>query len=302
MARSRNRWLPIVIALVIALVWYGYRTGWFDPKPAPRNPTTTSTPVVPADSQTASRAAKTHESPHLALGTPADATPDDEHLMLKPQYALSYKAEIVSPAWVAWKVDASSYGVVPRYQGKFKIDTSIPPGLPRAEHNDYTKTGYDRGHLCRSLDRTDTAENNLATFLMSNVLPQTHDLNGGPWLKLEDYCAQLARNFDKTIWIIAGGHYAPDAARIGPNRVAVPASTWKVAAILDRGIDPARIDSTAGIRLIAVDMPNTRGIIRHDWQRYRVSVDTIESKTGYDFFGRLPERIQSELESQVDTR
>ncbi len=295
MSRRRHSWIPLLIALVIALAWYGYRSGWFSPR-------TTSVPAtVTAGSPDAERAAQTYESPHLALGTPVDATPEDDHIIIKPQFVLSYKGEIVSPAWVAWRIDTSSYGAVPRYTGKFRIDTDLPAGLPRATHDDYTGSGYDRGHLCRSLDRTDTAENNLATFLMSNIIPQTHDLNGGPWLKLEDYCASLARDSGKTVWIIAGGRYTPDAARIGANRVAVPVSSWKVVAILDRGIDPARIESKNGIRLIAIDMPNTRGIIRHDWKRYRLSVDEIEARTGYDFFGRLPLALQDELEARVDS-
>ena len=45
-------------------------------------------------------------------------------------------------------------------------------------------------------------------------------LQGGlaPEMKLEDYCASLARDSGKTVWIIAGGRYTPDAARIGAHQ------------------------------------------------------------------------------------
>ena len=301
MSRKKS-WIPLFITLVIAILWFGYRSGWFD-SARTQGPATTSAsnPAAPQNPEQAGQAGLTHESPHLALGTPADATPEDEHLLLKPQYALSYKSAIVSPAWVAWKIDAGSYGTVPRYEGKFFPETGLPAGLPIATHDDYSKSGFDRGHLCRSLDRTDTVENNRATFSMANIIPQTHDLNGGPWLKFEDYCANLARESGKTVWVVAGGSYSTEPARIGKNRVAVPTASWKVVAVLDQGIKPDSITSTSGIRLIAVEMPNTRGIIRHDWKQYRRCVDEIESRTGYDFFGRIPSRIQQDLEARTDS-
>ena len=41
-------------------------------------------------------------------------------------------------------------------------------------------------------ERTRSPEDNRATFLLTNILPQTHDLNGGPWLRLEEHCRELA--------------------------------------------------------------------------------------------------------------
>ena len=52
-------------------------------------------------------------------------------------------------------------------------------------------------------------------------------------------------------------------------------------------------------RVIAVDMPNSIGI-KSDWKVYRVSVDKIESATGYDFLSKVPKEIQDVIESRVD--
>lgn len=298
MSRNRkNSLIPVLLAIIIALVWFGLRNGWFEKEPRARNDAPT-TKNGTTRSQVVTNAAPDSDSPHLVLGTPVDNTPEDDCLLTKPQYALSYNPRLVTSNWVAWKLTAASFGKTGRHAGKFAVDTDIPAGMPRANHEDYSGSGFDRGHLCRSLDRTDNAANNLATFLMSNIIPQTHDLNAGPWLRLEDYAASLANDNGKILYIVAGGSYRPDAPRIGKNRVAVPDQVWKVIAVLDRGQTVADIGPKT--RLIAISMPNTRGIARHDWRRYRISVDAVENLSGYDFHRRLPVALQETLEERVD--
>jgi endonuclease G len=43
----------------------------------------------------------------------------------------------------------------------------------------------DRGHMCPAADRSCSKEDMDATFLMSNMVPQSPNLNRGPWEKLE---------------------------------------------------------------------------------------------------------------------
>ena len=49
-------------------------------------------------------------------------------------------------------------------------------------------------------------------------------------------------------------------------------------------------------------MPNTQGIRTADWKTYRVSVDQVETLTGYDFFSNVPTTIQNVIESVVDNQ
>ena len=71
-------------------------------------------------------------------------------------------------------------------------DDMLPAGWYRVQDHDYAGSGYDRGHMVRSEERTRSPEDNKTTFYLTNVLPQTHELNAGPWLRLEDYCQDLA--------------------------------------------------------------------------------------------------------------
>ena len=46
--------------------------------------------------------------------------------------------------------------------------------------------------MCPSEDRTRTQADNDSLFFMTNMIPQTQTLNGGPWEVLETYCRTLA--------------------------------------------------------------------------------------------------------------
>ncbi|MCU0658993.1 MAG: DNA/RNA non-specific endonuclease [Polyangiaceae bacterium] len=237
-------------------------------------------------------------SVHLALGIPTDDDASDDHLMVKPQYALSYSKRLNNPNWVSWNLDANYFGDTPRFKGKFMPDDSLPAGFYRVRHDDYTNSGFDRGHLVRSEERTKSPADNEATFLTVNILPQYHDLNAGPWLRLEEYCQRLAQKEKKELFIIAGGVFAKKPQTIGKG-VAVPDSTYKIVVILDRNQSIEHV--TPQTRVIAVSMPNKEGISRDDWGKYRTTVAELEKATRYNFLSDLPESLQQTLETRKDS-
>ena len=59
---------------------------------------------------------------------------------------------------------------------------------------------------------------------------------------------------------------------------------------------------TSSTITIAVVMPNTNGILNDDWRDYRVSVDSIESLTGYDFFSNLTDAAEGAIEAVTDSQ
>jgi endonuclease G, mitochondrial len=259
--------------------------------------------VLSAAALLASRSAIAQSDPglHLALGNPSGAAASvyypSNYLIQRPQYALSYWRDGGIPNWVSWHLSAQDHGSAPRTTS-FYTDTSLPTGWYRVSTTNYTNTGFDRGHNCPSADRTLTAEDNKATFLMTNVFPQTPDNNQGPWADLEDYCRDLAvQGYE--LYIICGG----DDSRgwIASGRVNVPAYTWKVIVALPEGTDDlARISTET--RVIAVEMPNVQGIRSDDWRWYRTTVDQIEYDTGYDLLSNVAPEIQAVLEAGIDAQ
>ncbi|MBV9790490.1 MAG: DNA/RNA non-specific endonuclease, partial [Chloroflexi bacterium] len=180
----------------------------------------------------------------------------------------------------------------------FQPDSSLPSGWYRVQTSDYTNSGYDRGHMIPSGDRTATTTANQSTFLMSNIIPQAPDNNQGPWATLENYCRDLVQAGNE-LYIIAGGD--DSAGTIAGGKVLIPSFTWKVIVVLPRGSnDLSRI--TTSTRVIAVSMPNRQGIRANDWRQYRYSVDQIETWTGYNFLSNVSSTVQSVIEARVDTQ
>jgi endonuclease G len=231
----------------------------------------------------------------LLLGNPSLAgEAPDNYLLERPQHALSYNRSNGGPNWVAWHLEKSDLGGVKR--GDFLPDPLLPPDW-QIRPSDYRGSGYDRGHVCPSGDRTRTRADNSATFVMSNMLPQAAALNQQVWKDLEDYSRSLVRSSE--LYIVAGGQGS--AERIAKGRVNVPSVCWKIIVVLPRGEnDLQRID--ANTRIIAVSMPNRERaeIADSRWPQWITTVDQIEKTTGYDFFSTLPNNIEQILEQKLD--
>jgi endonuclease G, mitochondrial len=256
----------------------------------------TGGPTLP----TTTTAGRAPVSPNVALGDPSGASPDasnrDNYLLVKPQYVLSYNDERGGPNWVSWRLVASDIGAAER-QNNFHPEQSLPAGFHRVTPDDYTGTGFDRGHVCNSKDRTATEADNSETFSMANMLPQTPDLNRQVWESLESYSRTLAQKGNQ-LYIVAGGYGS--LKTIGrSNKVTVPTNCWKIILVLPTGRDASQADKSA--RVIAVDMPNTSGISQDPWTKYTTTVRDIEQKTGYHFFTQLPQDVQDALKSKKDS-
>lgn len=239
-------------------------------------------------------------SVHLTMGNPSNAVTDvnqpTNYLMEKAQYVLSYHRDNGTPNWTSWHLDPSWLGSTPR-QDDFRPDTTLPAGWYRVTQNDYSGSDYDRGHMTPSGDRTNSVATNSATFLMTNMIPQSPTNNQTTWANLESYCRTLV-NAGNELYIISGGQGV--SGFIANGKVAVPTTTWKVIMVLPSGTsDVSRV--TTATRLIAVSVPNNNSVVS-DWRQYRVSTDYVEQVTGYNFFSNVPDAIENTIEARVDTQ
>lgn len=260
---------------------------------------TEAAPVVPSAGPPASAPADASPLPdsiHLALGRPAATHAldlGDAFYIDHGYYVTMYSHKLNGPSWSAWRLTRQDFGGTARHKGNFLKDDTLPAGWYRVSHQDYTDSGYDRGHLVRSEDRTSSDAANASTFILSNVLPQRHDLNAGPWLRLEDHCRVLAQHDGRQLYIVAGGIYGTHPATIGHGLV-VPDAFWKVVVVLAPG--EAAADVTSKTPVIAVVMPNVEGILNDPWAKYRSTLADVERRSGYRFLTALPESVHSALQ------
>lgn len=239
-------------------------------------------------------------SVHTTLGLPSGASTSNwnDYLSVKSQYVLAYDSSRKIPHWVSWELNSAYLGSQARLDN-FRPDDTLPASMPQASLADFSGSGYDRGHMCPSGDRTASAAANSLTFYLSNMVPQAPNNNQGPWEKLESYCRALAGQ-GKELFIISGG--AGSNGTIGAG-VTVPNSTFKVIAVLDQvGQGPANV--TTNTRLIGVVMPNDNSQIAKadDWKPYRVSVRSIETLSGLNFLSDVAQTTQDTIETRVDAQ
>ena len=146
----------------------------------------------------------------------------------------------------------------------------------------------DRGHLMPSGDRTKSKAANSSSFLMVNMLTQNPSNNRQVWRELEIYSRKLI-NQGFTLHSFAGGN--GQLKTINKGKISVPKYVWKVILVEN--------SKTGEFKAIAVIMPNSEKVKKTDWTDYIVTVDKVESVTGYDFFAYLNDDVESEIESKV---
>ena len=237
-------------------------------------------------------------SVHVALGLPKDSDGSDDVILDHGYFVLSYNPRLRDANWVSWRLAASDLGPAQR-QDDFHEDQLLPEIYPRVLPTHYRGSGFDRGHLCPSADRTSTPAANRATFVMTNMHPQLHVLNAGPWEQLETFARRLVTESGKDLFVMAGGVFDAAPATVGPG-IAVPRASYKILVVVDAG--QGRSDITDATLVYAAVMPNQPSVAGSAWQSYLRTVDEIEAETGYDFLSEVPPALQAVLESRRVTQ
>ena len=96
-----------------------------------------------------------------------------------------------------------------------------------AHSSDYTKSGYDRGHLCPAADMDFNPVAMEESFFMSNISPQAPEFNRGIWKDLETEVRNWAKK-EKKIYVVTGPVFRDNKGTIGEDKVTVPGYFFKI--------------------------------------------------------------------------
>lgn len=287
----------IVILILVCFFWVGKRIN--DAIRGNTNSVETTQPTAPPVNPSLPPTSPEQAAQiYLSLGNPsgANASTPNNYLLVNKYFALSYNRDNAIPNWAAWRISKMELGDFSRPDpDPFRPDDRLPNGWNRITPSDYTRSGFDRGHVCPSADRSASVEGMSETFLMTNMTPQTGDLNRGPWQKLEGYLRTLVTR-GNDVYIFAGVYGEKGKIK---KEISIPTNSWKIAVAVPAGAPVSSVNENT--RIIAVDMPNVKGIRNADWQIYRTSVRQIEQNTGYNFLSNLPQNLQDALETKVDS-
>ena len=273
--QSSNKTLPLlIIAVLIGLMAYKYRL--LDEKFLKGLPD-----IIPMEQTSALPSS----APADALEIPVMQSRTGGQLIKRKGYTLSYNADYKTPQWVAWELTGKETKGKEERTNKFLPDPDVRGA--KAYSNDYTKSGYDRGHMAPAADMKWSPDVMKESFYFSNMCPQHPQLNRRGWKNLEEKIRDWAVA-DSAIIIICGPIIDKPSKTIGKNKVAVPERFFKV--ILSPFVKPVR-----GIGFLF----NNRQAVE-PLSTYAVSIDSIEQLTHMDFFSPLPDEIENAIEANAD--
>lgn len=128
---------------------------------------------------------------------------------------------------------------IAKRKNKFIPDPNlVKQAEPYVGPKEYVKTGYDRGHLAPSADFSWSQKANDLTFVMSNMAPQTPNLNRDAWKRLEEKVRGWACG-EKIVTVITGPVIEDGLSKLESGLI-IPDSFFKII-----------IDETAPKKVIA---------------------------------------------------
>ncbi|MAC48351.1 MAG: endonuclease [Oceanospirillum sp.] len=209
-------------------------------------------------------------------------------------FVLGYSDYRLNPVWVSYELRAlNREQKQQRYSrpGHFEKDwRSIWP----VTHDDYTRTGYDRGHMAPNyaISRLYGRKAQLDSFLMTNITPQKPNLNRKLWQRLEEAAIDHFSHQFHRVQVITGPIFSDNPHRL-KSLIQVPESFYKVFVGIDK--------QDQAVSMLAFVMPqDVKG--SEPLTKFVVSVDEVEQRTGYDFFSKLNDVQETKLEATIDDR
>ncbi len=214
-----------------------------------------------------------------------------DQIIVHEGYTLRFNEAGKVADWVAYPLlPIEITGDTEREGSSFKADPAVSTGS--ALPTDYTKSGYDRGHLAPAGDFKFSRRMMSETFLMSNMTPQLPAFNRGIWKELET----LVRGWglrDNGLYVVTGPVLGtPERPLVLPtigqaNRVSVPEQFYKVILYCHK----------PDIRMIGFLLNNEGS--HEPLTGFVVPVREIERLTGIDFFPLIPDDLETMLETAL---
>ncbi|MDB6172086.1 MAG: endonuclease [Chthoniobacteraceae bacterium] len=210
-------------------------------------------------------------------------------------HTVGYSTKAFSPAWAAYAIKAVTNPVSAKRPDTFMPDPALPVAY-QVSTNEYTRTGYDRGHMAPNwaVSVSYGREAQIETFYTSNIAPQEPELNRGIWEALERIEANdYARRYDGVVCFDGPIYDAGSTAGLGKNnRIRIPGGFFKIIVRRVKG----------QVAVLALILPQSARGDGKSLSNYLVSVNEIERKTGLDFLTALPAAQQAALESTAAER
>ncbi len=197
-------------------------------------------------------------------------------------YTVCYSKKRMSPVWVAAPMHSS-------YKGSAKRTDAYgqDPTLGFTQAGKWS--GYTRGHMLGSSDRTVSRETNKQVFYYSNIAPQMQsgfNTGGGAWNNLEDFtdgqwCAD-------TLYQVIGCYWENENKKVGST--VIPTHYYKILLRTKKGNTRKSVAQCSADELkcavFMVEHKSQKGLKPN--ASMMMSVSDLEKKTGFTYFPNVP--------------
>ncbi|QFT10588.1 DNA/RNA non-specific endonuclease [Vibrio sp. THAF190c] len=217
---------------------------------------------------------------HLVKGMPSN---NSDQVLCRTGYAVGYNYQTKNADWVAYHVTKESVNAQFKRSNNFKADTELPE-YAQSTLSDYSKSGYDRGHLAPSAAMDFSQQSMQESFLLSNMSPQLPGFNRVGWRLLEEHVRDLANEYQE-LYVVTGPIYEGNEASIGDG-VVIPSAFYKVI------LDPYYNDAIAFI------VPH-RDVSGSELVNFVTTIDDVEDRTNLDFFANTSDDIENSMEAML---
>ena len=145
----------------------------------------------------------------------------------KQAFTICYDYNFKGAKYVSYTLDGSLVNKINiKKRNRFYTEKNLKK-IYRSHTKDYTRTGYDRGHLANDASFDYDKKILRKTYSMANIIPQAPQVNRRTWIKAEKLERKVAVKLGK-VNVINGVLYKDEPIRIGRNKVAVPFAFWKM--------------------------------------------------------------------------
>ena len=213
----------------------------------------------------------------------------DIKIIDRGDFVIGWSDSLRHPVWCAYHVTKDALYENSKRPGFTKDREHKAAPSPAA----YTHSGYDRGHMAPNYAIVTRygAEAQKLTFRMSNISPQTPQLNRGVWRDLEHRIADFWTSRYGEIWVIVGCISRPGTGRTINGYIDIPTHYYQII-VAQEGEE---------VRALATIFP--QNIPWRAWAaRNIITIDELEKLTGFDFLAELPAHVQDPHEAALPSR
>ena len=218
-------------------------------------------------------------------------------------YTVFYDTSMMTPLWTAYPLESGHMGSYQRpssWSYNPKIDTQYQI---KVTGGSYSNDTYSRGHMCPNGSRNGNTTMQAQTFYVTNQVPQIQNsFNSGIWSNLEGAVQGVAKTKNEEIYVVTGvafnkkgenrtiNYTSPSKAP--SQQVPIPNYFYKLVLRVKTSAGGAVTDA------VCVAFWFEHKAYSDSYTNYTVSVDEVESWTGFDFFVNLPSDIETRVEAK----